>query len=59
MMKVRLANDFQNGDKVQYAGGLIFTFIGYHPVDRRRSFCIHPINNEVSILDSNMLKIKD
>jgi len=57
-MKIRLASDFQNGDKVKYAGGLVFTFIGYHPEDRSRSFCIDLTSKKVVLLDSNRLKIQ-
>ncbi len=31
---------FKNGDKVRYAGGLVFTFIGINPSNTREAFCI-------------------
>lgn len=32
----------KNGDKVIYAGGLTFVFIGLDPNDNNYSYCLHP-----------------
>ena len=33
---------FKNGDKVKYAYGLTFVFVGLDPFDKERAYCIHP-----------------
>lgn len=32
---------FKNGDKVRYAGGLLFTFVGINPNNTSEAFCTH------------------
>lgn len=33
---------FKNGDKVKYANGLTFVFVGLDPFDNTKAYCIHP-----------------
>jgi hypothetical protein len=33
---------FVNGDKVKYAYGLTFIFIGLDPLDNTQAYCLHP-----------------
>ena len=33
---------FKNGDKVKYAHGLTFVFIGLDPFDKNYAYCLHP-----------------
>ncbi|MGB0896850.1 MAG: hypothetical protein ACPGRW_05980 [Flavobacteriaceae bacterium] len=36
------AVQFKNGDKVKYAYGLTFVFVGLDPFDNTSAYCIHP-----------------
>ena len=33
---------FINGDKVKYAYGLTFIFVGLDPLDKTQAYCLHP-----------------
>ena len=33
---------FINGDKVKYAYGLTFIFVGLDPLDNTQAYCLHP-----------------
>ena len=33
---------FKNGDKVKYAYGLTFVFVGLDPFDNTHAYCVHP-----------------
>ncbi len=33
---------FVNGDKVKYAYGLTFIFVGLDPLDKTQAYCLHP-----------------
>ena len=37
-----ISSAFSNGDKVKYAYGLTFIFIGLDPLDNTKAYCLHP-----------------
>jgi len=60
--------DFKNGDRVKYAGGLTFIFIGLNPTNNNEAYCIHPSATyqpypnsreykQISLLPINRLKL--
>jgi len=42
--------EFVNGDKVKYAYGLTFTFIGLDPTNKNNGYFIHPTTNKTDLL---------
>lgn len=46
---------FVNGDKVKYAYGLTFIFIGLDPLDNTWAYCLHP-NKKLCKLPLDRLK---
>jgi len=49
----------KNGDKVKYAYGLEFIFIGNNPFKSGDAYCVNPTTNKIDSLPIERLKISE